>query len=96
MFSNNLKLKYSDISDSTIDMSFNDLVNVKNPINPQDAVPKSYVDALTTPPTSYPQINVVLNNTTPIVFYGALTGIFTFVIQSSDPYGPKAKFTVAK
>lgn len=92
----NSKIKYGEISTTPIDMEFKDLINVRNPIQPQDAVPKSYVDSLTSTTSNYQELTITLTDMNPTIFYGALTGVYTFVIQSTDSYGPKAKFNVAK
>lgn len=94
----NGKIKGARIIGSYVDMEFNDLINVRTPIDPQDAVPKSYIDSLVpiSSPISYPTIPFTLSGVTPTTIKGDLIGTFDLQITCVDTSGPSASFNVCK
>jgi hypothetical protein len=93
----NYFIKYGKIVKSIIDMGSQDLINLRDPINPQDAVTKSYVDNLVTPPTQFSMVTFNLTDTNTTEIDTSLMGIKTIVIEPvTDTDGPIAIFSVVK
>lgn len=86
----NSTISSSVILTSSIDMNNTQITNVGNPINPQDAATKAYVDALMT------SGSFSLTGTVGTVVSTALKGAFTLHVTSLVTNGPNAIFTVAK
>jgi len=91
-------IKYGKVVKSSIDQGSQPIINLPNPINPQDAVPKSYVDALLSPSTQFPKIPFSLNGTNTTQILSDLIGIKTIIVfpETSNPEAPMAIFNIAK
>ncbi len=79
------------ITTSSLDMNLENITNVQDPINQQDAATKQYVDSLGVVIT-----NVTLTGTTPIVISNHLKGTFRIHVSNLVLNGPCAGFDVAK
>jgi len=80
------------ITTSSIDMNLQNITSVKDPINPQDAATKKYVDDL-----GIVISNVTLNGTSEQIISNNLKGTFSiFVDNISASTGPSAAFIVTK
>lgn len=79
------------ITTSSLDMNLANITSVKDPINPQDAATKLYVDNLNIVYT-----NVSLSGTNSSVISNALKGTFSIFVTNLIINGPSAKFDVTK
>jgi hypothetical protein len=93
---NNSLLQNNSISACTIDMlstsgNYQNIINVKSPINPNDAVIKSYVDNLGIVVSNY-----TLSGTTGTVISTNLIGSYLVTVNTLVSNGPCANFSVSK
>jgi hypothetical protein len=91
----NTQLSQSVITFSSLNMldihgNYQNIINLKNPINPQDAATKFYVDSLGT------VLTVTLSNTTPSLIASNLKGSFVITVSNEILNGPSAIFHVTK
>jgi len=93
---NSSTISSSAITTSTLDMDNKNITNVKNPINPQDAATKAYVDALGIYILDINLLGsdfVVISNE----IYGPfMKGSYTITITNIILNGPAATFNVSK
>jgi len=85
----------SSISTSNINMldisgNYQNIINVKDPINPQDAATKHYVDTVAT------NFNITLSNTSSSLLSNNLNGSYVITITNNVLNGPSAIFHVTK
>jgi hypothetical protein len=80
----------SSINMLDINNNFQNIINVKNPINPQDAATKYYVDSLAT------LFTITLTGTVASLISNAAQGCFTFTVTNNVLNGPAASFHVVK
>jgi hypothetical protein len=94
----NYKITDGIINNSYIDMNNQDLINIRDPVNPQDAVPKWYVDDIVTPggPVTFPTLTFTLTGTNATSIIGSTVGSYTLSITSSSTGAPMAKFELLK
>lgn len=78
------------IGTSKLDMNMDNITNVKDPINPQDAATKKYVDEIGT------FTNITLNGVTTTQISSANKGSFIISITNNISNGPTAIFHVTK
>ena len=81
------------ITTSSLDMDLKNITNVKDPINPQDAATKKYVDDL-----EIYYYSVDLIGTTPVLVHtpNPNFGSFVITIKNLIPNGPSGVFHVTK
>lgn len=79
------------ITKSSLDMNLANITNVKNPINPQDAATKAYVDAL-----NIVYVSATLAGTSYTTISNALKGSFVITVSNNILNGPSAVFNVTK
>lgn len=78
----------------TVDMGMNRITSLENPIDPYDATPKFYVDAIAL--NSVPSIEVTLTGTSYTMLTMDTRGTFDIIVANIVPDGPTAKFTITK
>lgn len=91
----NTMLIQSAISTSSINMldisgQYQNIINVKDPINPQDAATKNYTDTLGT------TFNIMLSGTNNTILSNAVKGSFIITVTNNVLNGPCAIFHVTK
>jgi hypothetical protein len=91
----NTQVTQSIISESSINMldingNYQNIINVKDPINPQDAATKFYVDKVCT------IFNVDILDTTPTLLSSNLKGSFIITVSNNVMNGPSAIFHITK
>ena len=91
----NTQLSQSIITFSSLNMldihgNYQNIINLKNPINPQDAATKFYVDSLGT------ILSVTLSNTAPSLIASNVKGSFIITVSNEVLNGPSAIFHVTK
>jgi hypothetical protein len=88
---NNSAITTSSITTSSLDMNMQRITSVQNPINPQDAATKWYVDGL-----GVHIIDINLTATNFSVISPFLKGAYTITITNIILNGPAATFSVSK
>lgn len=83
-------IKNVEITSSSLDMNLNNITNVKDPINPQDAATKNYID------NNINKSNVSLSGTSYSLISTELTGAFIITVTSLVTDGPMAIFKLGK
>lgn len=91
----NINIIQSIIKTSTLNMldingNYQNIINVKDPINLQDAATKNYVDTLGI------SFNISLSNTTPSLISSNIKGSYIITITNNVLNGPSAIFNITK
>ena len=79
-----------DITSSTLDMDLNRITSVQDPIDPQDAVTKKYID------DKLNEANITLTQTNYTLISTLLKGAYMLTINAIIEDGPVATFHIAK
>lgn len=87
----NTSIGNSAITTSSIDMNMQNITSVKDPINPQDAATKKYVDDL-----DIRISNITLTGTTDYEISNYQQGSYIITVQNSVVGGPSGVFHVTK
>jgi hypothetical protein len=83
-------IKGVDITSSTLDMDLNRITSVKDPINPQDAATKKYVD------DNINKTTITLSSSSYSVISSDVIGAFIITVTSLVTDGPMAIFKLGK
>jgi hypothetical protein len=86
-------IENTSIVKSSIDMNLENITSVKDPINPQDAATKYYVD---TAVSSLSSSNVTLSGTSGTLISSMTSGVYIVKVVSNILNGPFATFNVLK
>ena len=87
----NNSISSSVITTSTIDMNLENITNVKDPINLQDAATKNYVDN-----NGIVISDITLSSTTPTLISTSLSGSYVINFKNLILNGPSAVFNITK
>jgi hypothetical protein len=87
----NNTISNSAIITSSLDMNLENITNVKDPINPQDAATKKYVDDL-----GVVISNITLSGTTGTLISSNQSGSYNITVRNNVINGPTATFHVTK
>lgn len=79
-----------DITSSTLDMNNNTITSVANPVNPQDAATKAYVDLVGE------IVTITLTGTSYTSISSKTRGSVILIVESTSSDGPTATFNLSK
>lgn len=83
-------IKTSSLNMLDINGNYQNIINVKDPINLQDAATKNYVDTLGM------CFDIALNNTNPSLLSNSVKGSFIITVSNNILNGPSAIFHITK
>lgn len=93
---NNSSISTSSITTSSLDMNMQKITSVQNPVQPQDAATKSYVDALGVCILDIDLIGTNFSTISNSIYGPFLKGAYTITITNIIFNGPAATFSVSK